>query len=76
MENFLHSEEFNLPNLEQSQNYTEFRNAEQINDTMNENNSNNYVIDSEKQTIILKLETTTVHFNDGSSFVNRDATIE
>ena len=76
LENFLHSEEFNLPNLEQSQNCTEFRNAEQINDTMNENNSNNYVLDNEKQTIILKLETNTVNFNDGSSFVNRDATIE
>lgn len=44
-----------------------------MNDTTDENN--NYVIDSEKQTIILKVETTTVNFSDGNSFTNRDATI-
>lgn len=44
-----------------------------MNDTTDENN--NYVIDSEKQTIILKVETTTVNFSDGNSFTYRDATI-
>jgi len=75
-ENFIYSVEFNSPNLGNSQNYSKFINAEQMNDTTDENNNNHYVIDSEKQTIILKLETTTVNFSDGNSFTNRDATIE
>jgi len=75
-ENFINSEKFNSSHLENSQNYPEFINAEQRNDTTDENNNNHYVIYSEKQTIILKLETTTVNFSDGNSFTNRDATIE
>ena len=41
-----------------------------------ENNNSNNIIDSNKQTIILKLETTTVNLTDGRTVVNRDTSIE
>ncbi|CAG2223351.1 unnamed protein product [Mytilus edulis] len=40
------------------------------------NNHSKNVIDSNKQTIILKLETTTVNLTDGRTVVNRDTSIE